>query len=423
MHARSLHWAKRSFVTPVWPLIRPCRSTKRIAKTFQLDVTRLDPAAALTSVKGIDFRLGLVWMPSSQVVLSGNARAAIRQRMLFHCRTREEGLGQAIGKVPLDEVAGSVAHRLVGAGDFRTLELKALKPLAVVASIGDCLNKGGFVWRVTGESLLLRKRDLPHAAALWRCRSVFTSLAALTLLTYQLVTAFTGATGAQEVRRPELHLRAAIQQQEKVAEAKTEVKVQDPAALEFETYKFNLAWTKMKQAEEEKSPELPQLRKEVEDLAKVVESLGGSKPAEMMTLDEAERKVREVREDLDFGKLMSMSNEERWLLAQGLGPAFPISLILSYTIYWTLNIPFISLSNCIGWCGSDGYAYYTTVLTGAATMSLVMAGAYTASIPFKPLIYIGAILLTPWVADNVMPALSRFIKLFRLPDERELNDL
>ena len=48
-----------------------------------------------------------------------------------------------------------------------------------------------------------------------------------------------------------------------------------------------------------------------------------------------------------------------------------------------------------------GYAYYTTVLTGAATMSLVMAGAYTASIPFKPLIYIGAILFTPWVADNV----------------------
>lgn len=34
----------------------------------------------------------------------------------------------------------------------------------------------------------------------------------------------------------------------------------------------------------------------------------------------------------------------------------------SYTLYWTLNIPFIS------------YAYYTTVLTGAATMSLVMAG-------------------------------------------------
>ncbi|CAE7549484.1 PEPKR2 [Symbiodinium natans] len=33
-------------------------------------------------------------------------------------------------------------------------------------------------------------------------------------------------------------------------------------------------------------------------------------------------------------------------------------------------------------------------------MGLVMAGAYTASIPFKPLIYIGGILLTPWVADN-----------------------
>ena len=41
--------------------------------------------------------------------------------MLFHRRTREEGLGQAVGKVPLDEVAGAVAHRLVAAGDFRTL--------------------------------------------------------------------------------------------------------------------------------------------------------------------------------------------------------------------------------------------------------------------------------------------------------------
>lgn len=248
-------------------------------------------------------------------------------------------------------------------------------------------------------------------AAGWRCRSrpatLATLLVSLALSLTVKLTAFAGASSSN-LRHPGAH-RAAIQ--EKVADSDVKLQEQDPARLEFETYKFNLAWTKMKQAEEEKSEDLPQLRKEVEDLAKVVESLGGSKPAEMMTLDEAERKVREVREDLSFQKLWSMSNEERWLLAQGLGPAFPISLILSYTLYWTLNIPFIS------------YAYYTTVLTGAATMSLVMAGAYTASIPFKPLIYIGAILFTPWVADNVMPGLSRFFKLFRLPDERELNEM
>eukprot|EP00435_Cladocopium_sp_Y103_P025701 s2440_g6.t1 len=249
----------------------------------------------------------------------------------------------------------------------------------------------------------------------WRCRSRLATrtlalvLATLALsLTFVKLTAFAGASANSNLRHPGAR-RAAIQ--EKVADSDVKVQEQDPARLEFETYKFNLAWTKMKQAEEEKSEELPKLRKEVEDLAKVVESLGGSKPAEMMTLDEAERKVKEVREDLSFQKLWSMTNEERWLLAQGLGPAFPISLILSYTLYWTLNIPFIS------------YAYYTTVLTGAATMSLVMAGAYTASIPFKPLIYIGAILFTPWVADNVMPGLSRFFKLFRLPDERELNEM
>lgn len=242
-----------------------------------------------------------------------------------------------------------------------------------------------------------------------RCRGQLLSW--LLLVAFAYSTAFAGAWGRSS-RSTGSFLRA-VQQKEKVASADSVATdtVADPAKLEFETYKFNLAWTKMKQAEEEKSPELPALRKEVEDLAKVVESLGGSKPAEMMTLDEAERKVRAVREDLNFEKLWQMSNEERWLLAQGLGPAFPISLILSYTLYWTLNIPFIS------------YAYYTTVLTGAATMSLVMAGAYTASIPFKPLIYIGAILFTPWVADNVMPGLSRFFKLFRLPDERELNEM
>ncbi|CAE7472625.1 PEPKR2, partial [Symbiodinium necroappetens] len=127
------------------------------------------------------------------------------------------------------------------------------------------------------------------------------------------------------------------------------------------------------------------------------------------TLDEAEKRVKAVREDLNFEKLWNMSFEERWLLAQGLGPAFPISLILSYTIYWTANVPFIA------------YAYYTTVLTGTATMGLVMAGAYTASIPFKPLIYIGGILLTPWVADNVMPLIGKALNMFRLPDEEELN--
>ncbi|CAJ1360743.1 unnamed protein product [Effrenium voratum] len=220
------------------------------------------------------------------------------------------------------------------------------------------------------------------------------------------LTAFAGSSLCRSLR-PSAGLAA-------VTEAKVDSKAAtegDPAKLEFETYKFNLAWTKMKQAEEENSPEYPKLKQEVEDLAKVVESLGGSKPAEMMTLDEAERKVREVREDLSFEKLMQMSNEERWLLAQGLGPAFPISLILSYTLYWTLNVPFIT------------YAYYTSVLSGAASMSLVMAGAYATSIPFKPLIYIGAILFTPWVADNIMPAISKFFKLFRLPDEQELNQL
>lgn len=185
----------------------------------------------------------------------------------------------------------------------------------------------------------------------------------------------------------------------------------DPDRLAFETFRFNNAWTKMKEAEEQKSSKLPELKKEVEELGKIVESLGGSLPAEMLTLEEAEAKAKAVRQDISLENLLKMSNEERWMLAQGLGPAFPIALVLAYTAYWTLNVPFIA------------YAYYTTVLNGTTTMALVMAGAYATSVPFKPLVYIGAILLTPWVADNVLPPIGKFFGMFRLPNDEDWNNL
>ena len=98
------------------------RSTRciAVAKIFRLDAARLDPAAVLL---GVNLRLGLVWMPSPQIVLSSDAGAALRPRLLSHRRrSREEGLGQAVFKVPLDEVAGALAHRLVGRdADFPTL--------------------------------------------------------------------------------------------------------------------------------------------------------------------------------------------------------------------------------------------------------------------------------------------------------------
>eukprot|EP00413_Alexandrium_margalefii_P001920 CAMPEP_0204519386 /NCGR_PEP_ID=MMETSP0661-20131031/4708_1 /ASSEMBLY_ACC=CAM_ASM_000606 /TAXON_ID=109239 /ORGANISM="Alexandrium margalefi, Strain AMGDE01CS-322" /LENGTH=176 /DNA_ID=CAMNT_0051524887 /DNA_START=14 /DNA_END=544 /DNA_ORIENTATION=- len=175
--------------------------------------------------------------------------------------------------------------------------------------------------------------------------------------------------------------------------------------------KFNVAWTKMKEAEESTSPDLAALRREVEEQGKVVEKLGGSLPAEMMTMEQAAQRVAKLKADLTFDKLISMTNEERWILAQGLGPAFPIALILSYTLYWSLNVPLIA------------YAYFTTVLSGKATMALVMTGAYAASIPFKPLIYIGGILGTPWTSDTVMPLIGKLFSNFRLPDESDFDRL
>jgi len=177
--------------------------------------------------------------------------------------------------------------------------------------------------------------------------------------------------------------------------------------LEFETAKFNLLWMKLQEAKEQKSPDVAEMKKEIEKQGEIVESLGGSLPAEMLTLEQAAERAEKLRADLSFDKLMKMTNEERWILAQGLGPAFPISLILSYTLYWVLNVPFIA------------YAYFTTVATGMTNMGVVMAGAYATSIPFKPLIYIGGLLGVPWVADNIMPWLGKVFNLFRLPDAND----
>lgn len=185
----------------------------------------------------------------------------------------------------------------------------------------------------------------------------------------------------------------------------------DAGILAFETAKFNLLWTKMKEAEEAKSQQFEALKREVKEQGQVVEELGGSLPAEMMTLEEAAAKAAKLKAELSFEKLWSMSNEERWILAQGLGPAFPISLVLAYTAYWALNVPFIA------------YAYFATVATGQTSMAVVMAGAYATSVPFKPLVYIGALLGTAWTADNVMPLIAKLFNFFKLPDESDWDRL
>jgi len=188
----------------------------------------------------------------------------------------------------------------------------------------------------------------------------------------------------------------------------------DATVLEFETMKFNVAWTKWTEAKEENKLDadaLKALKATVDRQGELLEKLGGSLPAEMMTLEQSQEKAKNLAKDLSVDKLMKMTNEERFMLAQSLGPAFPISLILSYTAYWSLNIPFIA------------YAYFATVTTGQTTFALVMAGAYATSIPFKPLVYIAAILGSGWTAENILPFLYKVLGMFRLPDENDFDRL
>ena len=98
------------------PCINPLRSTRCVAKTFKLDA-RLDPGAVLQKLTGVNLRLGLVWMPSPQIVLSNEAGAVLRECMLSHRRFfREDGLGQAVFKVSLlvlgipDSPGGKIHH-------------------------------------------------------------------------------------------------------------------------------------------------------------------------------------------------------------------------------------------------------------------------------------------------------------------------
>merc|ERR1711957_445934 len=153
------------------------------------------------------------------------------------------------------------------------------------------------------------------------------------------------------------------------------------------------------------SPEYEDLRKGVVKQGEIVERLGGSLPGEMMTQEQSEERARKLTEDLSLDSLLQMSNDERWILAKRIGPAFPVSLILSYTLYWALNIPFIA------------YAYYTTVVNGDATMAIVMTGAYAVSIPFKPVVYLGAILGSRTTSEYVMPVFGKVFNLFKkLPE-------
>jgi len=222
------------------------------------------------------------------------------------------------------------------------------------------------------------------------------------------------ARGAQH--RSSLHAAALDEKPEQGMAMKTKEMTEEEIKknaemLNFETAKFNLIWMRMKEAKEQKSPRYAQLKEEVEQQGEVVEKLGGSLPAEMLTLEQAAERAEKLKADLTPEKVWSMSNEERWILAQGLGPAFPIALILSYTLYWILNIPFIA------------YAYFTTVVTGITNMGVVMAGAYATSIPFKPLVYIGALLGTSWVAENIMPLIGKLFNAFRLPDADDWDRL
>eukprot|EP00929_Paragymnodinium_shiwhaense_P014813 TRINITY_DN122783_c0_g1_i1.p1 TRINITY_DN122783_c0_g1~~TRINITY_DN122783_c0_g1_i1.p1 ORF type:complete len:281 (+),score=72.18 TRINITY_DN122783_c0_g1_i1:35-877(+) len=244
-------------------------------------------------------------------------------------------------------------------------------------------------------------------------RRSWAAVAALAALGYAATSAVRdGCFVGQSItsRQPELRtghvLHAAASSPPEIAATKA-----DADQLAFETVKFNMLWTKMTEAKEQKSPKYEALKKQVEEQGAVVEALGGSRPAEMLSEEEAKAKVENLKSQLNVESIMSMTWEERWILAQSLGPAFPVALILSYTAYWALNVPFIS------------YMYFTAVVPGKITMPIVMAGAYATSIPFKPLVYIAALLGTPWTSDTVMPFLGKVLSVFKLPDQDDFNRL
>lgn len=107
------------------------RSTTAISQEhFMLDEADIDPAQVLMSLMPPDFKLGKVWLPLNEIVLSSEAGTAMHQRM-FHSAKPMYSLNDPSEKVPLDEVSGALAHRMANAGKLREL-VQAGDPAALI---------------------------------------------------------------------------------------------------------------------------------------------------------------------------------------------------------------------------------------------------------------------------------------------------
>merc|ERR1719203_2333838 len=103
-----------------------------------------------------------------------------------------------------------------------------------------------------------------------------------------------------------------------------------------------------------------------------------------------------------------MSGEERLQLIAELGPAFGVSVAIVAICWWSLTLPLIAYAyhEATGeWpdIAQLGIEFGSDRTRGAA-MGIVGAALATTAL-LKPVRILAALLLTPWAAENVVPAI------------------
>lgn len=115
-----------------------------------------------------------------------------------------------------------------------------------------------------------------------------------------------------------------------------------------------------------------------------------------------------LADKLTLERVKAMSSEERLELIAQLGPAFGVSVAIVAICWWSVTLPVIAYAyhEATGeWpdVAQLGIEFSSDRTRGAAMGIVGVALATTALL--KPLRVVAAVMLTPWTAENIVPAI------------------
>lgn len=121
-------------------------------------------------------------------------------------------------------------------------------------------------------------------------------------------------------------------------------------------------------------------------------------------VEENRKAAEELRGKLTFENVQRMSNEERFELANKLGPSYLTSLALIAFSFWAIGLPILAYfyHESTGQWPSVFSLFSLDDVAATGGMMATILGVYAL---LKPVRLVAAIFLTPWTMENITPYL------------------